>query len=50
MHPLFENMSFPTNEVVDDLLGIADDDPRTYKQATEAYDAAQWDDGYNDEM
>ena len=31
-------------------LDVRDDDPRTYKQASKAYDAEHWDEGYDNEM
>ena len=38
------------NEDVNTFFGVADDDPRTYKQAMEAYDADYWNDGYDQEI
>jgi Reverse transcriptase (RNA-dependent DNA polymerase) len=35
---------------VDDFLGLAEDDPRTYREATQAYDASDWETSYDDEL
>ena len=42
--------SAENSEEQEQIIGIAHDDPRTYRQAMQAYDAECWDKSYDDEM
>ena len=35
---------------VKNILGIAEDDPQNYKEATKAYDAEKWEKSYDEEI
>ena len=47
---LSEDVFAATDAKINASPGITDTDPRTYKQAIEAYDASHWDKGYDDEI
>jgi hypothetical protein len=45
------DVAFTTTDAeVDDCLGVSLDDPHTYIQAMNAYDAPQWNEGYDNEI
>ena len=39
-----------TDKEVNEMLGVTEDDPRNYREATQAYDAAEWETSYDDEL
>ena len=39
-----------TDKEVNEMLGVAEDDPQNYQEATQAYDAAEWETSYDDEL
>jgi len=46
-----ENMiTIAMDRKIDELLAVTESDPRNYHEAMQAYDAAEWEISYNDEM
>ena len=39
-----------SNTETDDFLGLAEDDPHTYREEAQAYDASEWEASYDDEL
>ena len=39
-----------TDKEVNEMLGVTEDDPRNYREATQAYDAAEWETRYDNEL
>ena len=40
----------PQDAEINDFMGLTEDDPHTYKEAMQAYDASEWETSYDDEL
>ena len=47
---LEDTIAVASDKEINNLLGVVEDDPQNYREATQAYNAAEWDISYNDEL
>ena len=47
---LKDTIAIALDKEINDLLGVAEDDPQNYREATQAYNAAEWDISHNDKL